>query len=210
MHIAEGILAPPVLAAGAVVTAAGVSVGLHKMEIEAIPRVGVLSSALFVASLIQVPVGPASVHLTLIGLAGVVLGWAAFPAFFVALLLQCVFFGFGGVAVLGVNTANMALAAVACHYTFRFLTPLPRAGRAFLSGFAAGALGIVAGALLVSLSLLTTERAFAAIGAAVFVAHLPVAVVEAFVTGWAVALLFKVRPEVFISALRAGKERSLA
>lgn len=46
---------------------------------ESIPKVGVLSSAFFVATLIHVPVGPSSIHLVLNGLMGVMLGWAAFP-----------------------------------------------------------------------------------------------------------------------------------
>ena len=73
---------------------------------------GVLSATFFVASLVHVPVGPSSVHLIMNGLAGLVLGWAAFPALFVGLLLQAVFFGFGGVTVLGVNTVAIALPAV--------------------------------------------------------------------------------------------------
>jgi cobalt/nickel transport system permease protein len=43
----------------------------------------VLSATFFVASLIHVPVGPSSVHLIMSGLAGLVLGWTAFPALFV-------------------------------------------------------------------------------------------------------------------------------
>ncbi len=210
MHIAEGILDAPALAAGAAVTVVGVAIGLRRMELEIIPRAAVLSSALFVASLIQVPLGPASAHLTLIGLAGVVLGWAAFPAFLVALLLQCVFFGYGGVAVLGVNTANMALAAVLCRYVFRLLAPSPPGGRGFAAGFVAGTLGILAGALFVSLALLTTGRAFAVVAATVFAAHVPVAAVEGLVTGWAVALLSRVRPEVLPSGTCPEEEHSLA
>ena len=54
-----------------------------------------------------------SAHLILNGLLGVVLGWAAFPVIFVALLLQAVLFQFGGFTVLGVNTATMGLGALA-------------------------------------------------------------------------------------------------
>jgi len=180
------------------------------MDLEAVPRVAVLSSALFVASLIQAPVGPASVHLVLIGLAGVVLGWAAFPAFLVALLLQCIFFGFGGIAVLGVNTANMAIPAVVCHYVFRLTRPRRREAMGFVGGFIAGALGIVLGALLVSLTLMTTGRAFTAAATVIFSAHLPVAAIEGVVTGWAVALLCKVRPEVLSPVRPAERNPSVA
>jgi cobalt/nickel transport system permease protein len=33
MHISEGVLSPPVLVAGAVLTAAGVAMGLKKMDL---------------------------------------------------------------------------------------------------------------------------------------------------------------------------------
>ena len=96
MHISEGVLSPPVLVTGAVLTAAGVALGLRKMENEKIPLVAVLTSAFFVASLIRVPVGPSAVHLVLNGLLGLILGWAAVPAILVGVALQALLFQFGG------------------------------------------------------------------------------------------------------------------
>jgi len=92
MHISEGICSPPVLAAGAGLAVLGAALGLKGLKTESIPKVGVLSSAFFVASLIHVPIGPVSVHLVLNGLMGLLLGWASFPANLVALLLQGVLF----------------------------------------------------------------------------------------------------------------------
>jgi cobalt/nickel transport system permease protein len=79
------------------------------MEHKEVPKVAILSSVFFVASLIHVPLGPSSVHLILNGIMGVLLGWTAFPAILVALALQGVLFQFGGITTLGVNTLNMAL-----------------------------------------------------------------------------------------------------
>ena len=70
-------------------------------------QVGILSSAFFMASLIHVPIGPSSVHLLLNGIVGLLLGWGAFPAILVGLALQAMFFQFGGITVLGVNTLNV-------------------------------------------------------------------------------------------------------
>ena len=69
-------------------------------------------AAFFAGSLIAIPVGPSSVHLMLGGLIGLMLGTAAFPALFVALALQALLFGMGGLTTLGVNTLNMALPGV--------------------------------------------------------------------------------------------------
>ena len=115
MHIAEGVLSAPVLITGAVVAAAGVAYGLKKIPANHFMLAGLLGAAFFVASLIHVPIGFSSAHLILNGLLGVVLGWAAFPVIFVALLLQAVLFQFGGFTVLGVNTATMGLGALAAY-----------------------------------------------------------------------------------------------
>ena len=95
MHIVDGALSVPVLVSGGALAVGGIWMGLRHLTIEKIPTAGVLSASFFVAALIHVPLGPSSVHLVLNGLAGIVLGWVAFPALFVGLLLQAVFFGFG-------------------------------------------------------------------------------------------------------------------
>jgi len=74
MHISEGVLSPAILIGGTVLTTAGVAIGLKKLDQDEIPLIGILSAAFFVASLIHVPVGPASVHLVLNGLLGLILG----------------------------------------------------------------------------------------------------------------------------------------
>ena len=119
MHISEGVLSPAVLGAGAVLAAAGIVIGLRKLDYDRLMTVAILAAAFFVGSLIHVPIGPSSVHLILNGLLGMLLGWAAFPSIFVALMLQAILFQYGGITVLGVNTFNMAFPAVVCYYAFR-------------------------------------------------------------------------------------------
>jgi len=118
MHISEGVLSAPVLAAGASFSAGGVCLGLKRMDYDRIPFVAILTSTFFVASLIHIPLGPSSVHLILNGLLGLILGWSAFPAILVALTLQAMLFQFGGLTVLGVNTFTMAFPAIFCYYIF--------------------------------------------------------------------------------------------
>lgn len=100
MHIPEGLANSTegfaVLAVGGVVAAAGTAIGLRKMDYERMPQVALLSAAFFVASLVRVPIGVTSMHLVLNGLVGLVLGWAAFPAILIGLLLQAVFLGSAG------------------------------------------------------------------------------------------------------------------
>ncbi|MDX5593265.1 cobalt transporter CbiM [Pseudovibrio sp. SPO723] len=204
MHIVDGALSSPVVIGGALIAAGGVALGLKKLPLERIPAAGVLSACFFVASLIHVPLGPTSVHLILNGLAGLVLGWAAFPALFVGLLLQAVFFGFGGLTVLGVNTTNIALAAVLAGVICR---PGVVRGSPFVAslwGGLAGGLAIAFTTVLVGASLALSGEAFIPAAKLVFFAHIPVIAVEAVLTGMAVYLATKVKPELF-GALTPGK-----
>ena len=196
MHISEGVLSAPVLVAGAALTAAGVTVGLKKMDYERTPQVGVLSSAFFVASLIRVPVGPSAVHLVLNGLLGLVLGWAAFPAILVGLALQALLFQFGGLTTLGINTFNMAMPAILCYYLLARGITQKHMGVAVGLAFACGFLAILLSALLVALSLISTGEAFVAAAKLLLVAHLPVMFIEGLVSAFCLVFLKKVKPEI--------------
>jgi cobalt/nickel transport system permease protein len=195
MHIAEGVLSGPVLLSGAALAAAGTAVGLKRLDYDRIPQAAVLSAAFFVASLVHVPVGPSSAHLILNGLVGLLLGWAAFPAILVALLLQGVLFQFGGITTLGVNTLIMALPAVICYGLFApWVRPDRPARTAVPAAFACGGLAVFLASLVVGLALTATAESFFEIAAAVVVANLPVLVIEGFITAFCVAFLRKVQP----------------
>ncbi|MBW2078478.1 MAG: cobalt transporter CbiM [Deltaproteobacteria bacterium] len=196
MHISEGVLSAPVLVTGAALAAAGISVGLKKMDPEKIPQVAVLSSAFFVASLIHVPIGPSSVHLILNGINGLLLGWLCFPSILVALALQAILFQFGGITVLGINTVNMALPGVICYYLFSRLVTHERKVISLASGFACGFLAVFLSAILVALSLVWAEESFTEAAELIVVAHLPVMIIEGLITLFCVAFLKRVKPEL--------------
>jgi cobalt/nickel transport system permease protein len=196
MHISEGVLAAPVLISGVVLTAGGVAVGLKKMENRKVPTVALLSSTFFVASLIHVPLGPASVHLTLNGLTGLLLGWMAFPAIVVGLALQAVFFQFGGLTSLGINCFNMAFPAVLAYYLSRPLLRSSNRPLLFVASAICGALAILLSGLLIGLSLVSTGEPFWEVAQLTVAAHLPVMVIEGLLTGFCVLFLQKVKPEL--------------
>lgn len=197
MHIVDGALSNQVVIGGAVLAVAGIALGLRKLDIEKIPAAGVLSATFFVASLIHVPIGPSSVHLIMNGLAGLVLGWAAFPALFVGLLLQAVFFGFGGLTVLGINAVNIALPAVLAFYVCRRGIASPSVRVAALWGFVGGGLAIALTTLLVALSLALSGDEFLPAAKLVFFAHIPVMAIEAVLSAAAVTLAHRVKPDLF-------------
>jgi cobalt/nickel transport system permease protein len=203
MHIVDGALSNQVVIVGAVAAIAGVGYGLRALPMEKIPAAGVLAASFFVASLIYVPIGPSSVHLILNGLAGVILGWAAFPALFVGLVLQSVFFGFGGLTVLGINTFNIAMPAVLAGLLVRpFLARATPRTAAILGGFAGG-LAIALTTLFVALSLALSGDEFIPAAKLVLISHIPVIIIEAVLTGAAVYLASQVMPELFTSFKQA-------
>lgn len=194
MHIAEGILSAPVLIAGAALSSGGIALGLRRIKSKDIPRVAVLSSTFFVASLIHIPIGPTSAHLVLNGLVGILLGWPAFPSIFVGLVLQALLFQFGGLTTLGVNTFAMAMPAVLAHYAFKKMIQGGR-NTAFIAGVFGGASAVIVGALFVSIALVETEKSFTAAAYTLLATHIPIALIEGIITGFVVVYLKRVKPE---------------
>ncbi len=195
MHISEGILSAPVLTGGAILTTIGTALGLKKLDYDRLMTTAILTAGFFVASLVHVPLGPANVHLLLNGLIGVTLGWAGFPAILVGLLMQAVFFQYGGIVVLGINTFNLAFPAVCSFYLLRpFLavSGRKRAVAAWLGGF----LSVLFAAVLTAFSLTLTDRGFMGTALLLVIGYLPVMIIEGFITMFTVAFLSKVQPEI--------------
>lgn len=197
MHVVEGVLSPSVLAVSWVGAAAAIAAGVRRMAAEEVPRVALLAAAFFVISLIRVPLGPASAHLVLNGVMGVLLGWSTFPALAAALLLQAVFFGFGGFTSLGANVVIMGVAALAARGVFALgRSPAEGAGATAGRGAVAGAVGVVVGVALLGGALAASGREFLPAVGVMALAHLPVAVVEAVVAAAGLSFLALMRPQL--------------
>ncbi len=198
MHISEGVLSYQVLITGAAVATAGTAVGLKRMDYDKIPRVAVLSSAFFVASLIHVPIGPSSIHLTLNGLMGLLLGWTCFPAILIGLILQALLFQFGGLTVLGVNTVNMAVPALIVYLLFHHFIKRENKIISIVGSFLSGALAVVLSITFVAATLLFSGEEFIQIARVTAVAHLPLMAIEGIINVFVITLLKKVKPEILV------------
>ncbi len=192
MHISEGVLSLPVLSAGAVLSVVGVAIGLKKLKQEKMVQAAVLSSSFFVASLIHIPVSFSSVHLILNGIVGLLMGWAAFPIILIALFLQSIFFQFGGLTVIGVNTFVLAFPAVLAFYIFSPLIKNDKQRLVFFFAFLCGFFTIFCSALLLVLTLFLTDQNFLKLALVVLASHFPVMVIEGFITAFCVLFLKKV------------------
>ncbi|WP_333823205.1 cobalt transporter CbiM [Pinisolibacter sp.] len=195
-HIPDGVLSLPVLLGGGVLAAGGLALGLSRLDERDIPATAILAAVFFVVSLVSVPLGPSSVHLLLSGLMGIVLGVKAIPAIFVGLLLQAVFFGFGGLTSLGVDVVDIAFPGVILG---TLAAPLLARTDGLLAGGIAAAVAAasVLGTLAcVALALALSSADYLPSLRVVVLTGLPLAAVEAVVTGFVVAYLKRVKPEI--------------
>lgn len=195
MHISDGVLPTGVTLgcyAGAALVAAWSARGVKP---EALPKVAVVTSAFFVASLIHIPAGPTSVHLLMPGLVGILLGRAAFLSVLLGIALQSLLFTFGGITAIGANALMMGIPALLAGGLYRLVAGRS-VGSCVAAGAVAGAFGVVLGALFLAILLATGGEDFWGVAKLALVAHVPVVGVEAAVSGFAVAFLFKVKPEL--------------
>lgn len=203
MHIAEGTLSGStgllILGAGWAATAVGTAIGLRRMDYQRVPQVALLSATFFVVSLIQIPIGPTSVHLVLCGLMGLVLGWAAFPALLVALTLQVLLAGVGGPTTLGINTFVMAAPAVTTFLLLRRAVQTKSEMLTFVAAFFGGASAFLFGSLLNAAALALAGTEYHLFAGTALTTHLVAMPLEGLVTATTVVFLRKVRPELLES-----------
>ena len=196
MHIADGVLTTPVWVGG-YLAAAGICAACSRgIKAEDMPKAAVMTSALFVASLIHIPLGVTSVHLLLNGIAGIILGPLSFIAIVLSLILQAVLFQHGGVTTIGINSLIMGIPALVCYRLFLLRNKIKLKKREVVLGAICGALGPILAALLLSLFLISSGDCFMGIAKMALIVNLPIAIIEGVVTGFVVAFLYKVKPEM--------------
>lgn len=232
MHIPDGYLSP---SSCAVLYGASVpfwSVALRRVRTalsgRTIPRLSVFAAFSFVVMMFNLPLpGGTTGHATGIAIAAIVLGpWGGIIATSIALFIQALFFGDGGILTFGANAFNMAIAGTIISYgcyrllTGRAATSRRRVVAAALAGYA----GMNVSALLAAIELglqpilfhdahgapLYAPYALSIAVPAMMAGHLLIAgVAEALLTGGVVAYLQKSAPAL-IAEPRAGSDASVA
>lgn len=199
MHISEGVVDVRLCVGGYVCAAGLVAVALRKIKPEDIPKISLMGAAFFASSLIHFKVGITSVHLTLIGLTGIILGTSSVAALGAGLFFQAVMFQHGGLSTLGINTVLFALPALAAHGGWRVMGRLfGRGHRHLLASGAAllAALSLIAAALSAMLTIRFSGEAFAGFAWLFSASHALLAGVEGLVTFLVVDRLLTVKPDM--------------
>ncbi len=231
MHIPDGYLSPAtcaVLYAGAApfwyVALRRLRRALHT---RVIPLLSLVAAFAFVVMMFNIPLpGGTSGHAVGVGAAAIVLGpWASVLALSVALVIQALFFGDGGVTAIGANCFNMAVVgsfvAYAVYVAAAGRAPLASSRRvvaAAVAGYVAANAAALATAVELGLQPLLYHSASGAplycpypLGVAVpamMIGHLTVAgLAEAVVTGGIVAFLQRAEPDLLRATAREPEAR---
>jgi cobalt/nickel transport system permease protein len=128
MHIPDGYLSPSTCASLFAVAAPFWYIALKRLKAalhtRMIPLLSVFAAFSFVVMMFNLPLpGGTTGHAVGMGVASIVLGpWASIVAISIALTIQAVFFGDGGITALGANCFNMAIVGSLVGYaTYRLL-----------------------------------------------------------------------------------------
>ena len=198
VHISDGILPWELWVSGWAITAVILACTLIWMKIDDVPKLSVITAAVFVASLIHFQAGPTSVHLILSGFAGVTLGILAYPCIFIAVVMQAFLFQHGGVTTIGINTVNMGVPALISFFIFKAGMKLNVgiSKTTIIFGAIAGGIAVTLAVLLLAVELLITGEEFTAVTTFVVFAHIWIILAETVITGVIAGFLAIVKPEM--------------
>jgi cobalt/nickel transport system permease protein len=162
MHIPDGYLSPATCATLYGGAAPFWWIALRRMRrglnTHMVPLLSVFAAFSFIVMMFNLPLpGGTTGHAVGVGIAAIVLGpWAAILAISIALVIQALLFGDGGITAIGANCFNMAiLGSLTAYGVYRLVAgraPIESPRRVFAAGFA-GYLAINVSALAAAVEL---------------------------------------------------------
>lgn len=162
MHVPDGYLSPSTCAVmyGAAMPFWSVAVRKLRRSLATrfIPTVALMAAFSFVVMMFNIPLpGGTTGHATAVALAAIILGpWGATLAISIALAIQALFFGDGGVTTLGANCFNIAIAgSITASFVYRFVSGRSASSsrRRVVAAAAAGFASINVSAILTAIEL---------------------------------------------------------
>ena len=160
MHIPDGYLSPSTCATLYLFAASGWYAALKRIKqllaTRAIPLISVFAAFSFVVMMFNIPLpGGTTGHALGVGVSVIVLGpWGSMLAISIALAIQALFFGDGGITTLGANCFNMAIVGSFTAYAvYRMIAANSQLNsrRRVLAGAVAGYVSINAAAFVTAI-----------------------------------------------------------
>ena len=194
MHISDGVLGLEATIIVSAISALALIKAIRELKNEDISLTAVASAMFFIASFIHIPFGLTQIHLILLGVIGILISWSSFVSIFVALLLQALLLGYGGIASLGVNLFIMATPAVIVYYVYhlRFVKKLNDKIKYFLVGF----LGTFFATLFLTIILYFSKDEYTYAAYTIFTVNIITMIIEGIVSMFLLLFIKKVYPKV--------------
>lgn len=222
MHIPDGFLSPQTAGAMYLASAPFLVKATNKLKASLnsrmIPYISIFSALTFVIMMFNIPLpGGTSGHATGAVVASIILGpWAAVVSTSIALVIQALFFGDGGVLALGANIFNIGIMMpLSGFFIYRmFASKTSNSNQKIILAGCAGYIAINIAALLTAIELgmqpifyrdLNGQPLYFPYGLNISIpvmmlGHLLVAgIAEAIVTAFLIGWLMRVQPQLFLS-----------
>lgn len=194
MHISDGVLTLETTVVISVISIIALVKAIRELKNEDISLTAVASAMFFIASFIHIPFGVTQIHLILLGVIGILISWSSFVAIFVALLLQALLLGYGGISSLGVNLFIMSMPAVMVYYLYNFqiVKKLNDKVKFFLVGF----LGTFFATLFLTLILYFSKEEYNYASFSIFSVNIITMIIEGIVSMFLLLFIKKVYPKI--------------
>jgi cobalt/nickel transport system permease protein len=159
MHIPDGYLSPqtymPLFGAFIAATAIAVKKVKKQLDVKLVPFLGMAAAFSFLIMMFNIPIpGGTTGHAVGAGIVALLLGpWVTFIAVSVALIIQALVFGDGGITAIGANCFNMALVMpFISWYVFKLIKGKSEStGRLSIAAFVASYLSLAGAALITAI-----------------------------------------------------------
>lgn len=194
MHISDGVLSLEATVVVSAISVIALAKAIKELKNDDISITAVASAMFFIASFVHIPFGVTQIHLILLGVIGILISWSSFVAIFVALLLQALLLGYGGIASLGVNLFIMAMPAVVVYYLYNmsFVKNLNDKIKFFFVGF----LGTFFATLFLTLILYFSKEEYNYVAYSIFGVNIITMVIEGIVSMFLLLFIKKVYPKI--------------
>lgn len=194
VHISDAVLTPWAWIAANIIAGLGLAAACRGLNDELVPRLGLCTAVIFVASQIHVPVGPVSMHLLLNTITGIVLGGRAIIAIAVAVFLQALLFAHGGLTTWGINTLTLSIPGIMAGRVFRYIHRR-NPNWSFTSGLLIGWLSAAMTIALSASAVYTLGIESRLAVGAVVISQLPVIGLEGIITATLIHYFSRVKPQ---------------
>ncbi|RBQ29309.1 CbiM family transporter [Aliarcobacter vitoriensis] len=194
MHISDGVLSLEVTIVSTIVSFGFLIYSFKNLTNEKISLSAAFSALFFVASFIHIPFGFTQIHLMLIGFIGIFLGNLSIFSISLALILQALLLGYGGISSLGANILIMGVSSYGVYLLFK-LEILKRVNEK-IKFFLVGFLGVFIASLSLFLLLIFSKQEYEKVAYSILLINIPTMILEGVITLFLLIYIKKIMPNL--------------